>query len=92
MEAGSVTLQAVGARELTVTRRLILEVDESVGAGYIQLSPGARSSVAKSVSTDDPDSFSELRGDIVLDLDENGYVVGIEIPSVAQVLPPELLD
>jgi uncharacterized protein YuzE len=60
--------------------------DSSVDCAYIRL---ARGSVDHSVPV--TDEFPELRGDVNLDLSQEGRLLGIEIVRARNLLPVELL-
>jgi uncharacterized protein YuzE len=63
--------------------------DAQADAAYIRLIAIGPGSVADTVCV--ADEFPELRGDVNLDLDRNGRLVGIEIMGARRLLPPELL-
>jgi uncharacterized protein YuzE len=63
--------------------------DPEVDAAYIYLVPISRGSVHETVCV--ADEASELAGDVNLDLDKEGRLLGIEILGARRFLPPELL-
>ncbi|BAD85111.1 hypothetical protein, conserved [Thermococcus kodakarensis KOD1] len=61
-----------------MSEEIIVKYDPNVDILYIQLSP------KKPVDAD-------MKGDVVMDLDENGEVVGIEIWRARELVLPEFL-
>jgi uncharacterized protein YuzE len=66
-----------------------LEYDPQIDAAYIYLRPaGASSEVAKTVPVDP----REIEGEINLDFDRDGHLVGIEIQAASRFLDAALLS
>jgi uncharacterized protein YuzE len=63
--------------------------DPEADAAYIYLVPIARGGVDETVCV--ADEYPELAGDVNLDLDKEGRLLGIEILGARRFLPPELL-
>lgn len=63
-----------------------ISVDPGAAAAYISLAPSRRH-IAESIALDLP----ALPGDVTLDFDEEGRLIGIEIIGVRKVLDRELL-
>ena len=65
---------------------MFITYDAEAGAAYVSLLPADADFVPRTaVTLDDVDALGEAANEIVLDLDEEGRLVGIEI------LAPELL-
>ncbi len=60
---------------MTVSGRLSLDIDEEAGAAYLQFNDNE---VARTV---------ECTDDIVVDLDEHGIVVGVELLDLSKSVP-----
>ena len=63
--------------------------DPEADAAYIQLVPISRGGVKETVCV--ADEYPELVGDVNLDLDGEGRLLGVEILGALRFLPPELL-
>jgi uncharacterized protein YuzE len=66
---------------------LRIELDESVDAAYVYLTEriGAGEAVAQVIVEDD-----RLAGEVILDLDVDGHVLGIEVLGARDLLPASL--
>ena len=62
--------------------------DPAVDAAYLSLREVANGQVARSEAL----HFDGVAGDILLDFDGEGRLVGIEVLGASSVLPDELLD
>jgi uncharacterized protein YuzE len=63
--------------------------DSEVDAAYLRLVPELMPGASKwQVRVRD----DHIRGDVVLDLDENGQLLGIEVLDASQVLRPETIS
>ena len=62
--------------------------DRSVNAAYIYLEKSDESKSARQHVVDEP----HTRGMIVLDFDEEGRLIGIEVLNATQTLPEGVLD
>lgn len=66
-----------------------LRYDPAVDAAYVTLgAPIADGGVARTVPVDLPDGIS---GELFLDFDEDGHLLGVEILGASALLRPELL-
>jgi len=61
---------------------LVIDVDVSADIGYIMLVQPRRR-IARTLALDLP----EIRGDVNLDLDDDGRLIGIEIVGVSRLFP-----
>lgn len=64
-----------------------VEYDKKVDAAYIYLTEIDIGGVARTVPMDP----TEVRGEINLDFDRNGRLVGIEVLDATRLLPSQLL-
>jgi len=65
-----------------------LEYDPQIDAAYISLADEIGSGAAATTVPVDPE---EIDGEINLDFDRDGRLIGIEIQSASRFLPPSLL-
>ncbi|WP_165975115.1 DUF2283 domain-containing protein [Nonomuraea deserti] len=65
-----------------------IEYDKEADIAYVYVADLIREGEAATQVLVEAD---ELRGDVVLDLDENGFLIGIEILGASRVLRPAQL-